>query len=107
MAYVPVETFYDIEGLDDEAIDMIQERAKEVVISDELMKQQNMKEPSEELLALDGMTTSWAYKLAQKDIITLDDLAEQAVFDLEDIEGLDAQTAGKLIMKARESWFNE
>jgi len=107
VAYVPVETFYDIEGLDDEAIDMIQERAKEVVISDELMKQQNMKEPSEELLALEGMTTSWAYKLAQKDIITLDNLAEQAVFDLEDIEGLDAQTAGKLIMKARESWFNE
>src|SRR5690606_19260321 len=28
VAYVPVETFYDIEGLDDEAIDMIQERAK-------------------------------------------------------------------------------
>ncbi|MFP3366178.1 transcription termination/antitermination protein NusA, partial [Pseudoalteromonas sp. SIMBA_148] len=33
VAYVPVETFYDIEGLDDEAIDMIQERAKEVVIA--------------------------------------------------------------------------
>ena len=53
------------------------------------------------------MTVSWAYKMAQKDIITVDDLAEQAVFDLEDIEGLDSETAGKLIMKARESWFNE
>ena len=107
VAYVPVETFYDIEGLDDEAIDMIQERAKEVVIADELVKQQNMKEPSQELQDLEGMTVSWAYKMAQKDIITVDDLAEQAVFDLEDIEGLDSETAGKLIMKARESWFNE
>ncbi len=107
VAYVPVETFYDIEGLDDDAIEMIQERAKEVVIADELVKQQNMKEPSKELLTMDGMTTDWAYKLAQRDIITLDDLAEQAVFDLEDIEGLDEKTAGELIMKARESWFNE
>ena len=104
---MPVETFYDIEGLDDDAIEMIQERAKEVVIADELVKQQNMKEPSKELLTMDGMTTDWAYKLAQRDIITLDDLAEQAVFDLEDIEGLDEKTAGELIMKARESWFNE
>ena len=107
VAYVPVDTFYDIEGLDDEAIDMIQERAKDVVIADELVKQQNMKEPSQELQELEGMTVSWAYKMAQKDIITVDDLAEQAVFDLEDIEGLDSETAGKLIMKARESWFDE
>ena len=93
--------------MDDEAIDIIQERAKEVVIADELVKQQNMKEPSQELQELEGMTVSWAYKMAQKDIITVDDLAEQAVFDLEDIEGLDSETAGQLIMKARESWFDE
>lgn len=107
VAYVPSETFYDIEGLDDDAIDMIQERAKEVVIADELVKQQNVKEPSEELLNLEGMTVAWAYKLAEQDIITVDDLAEQAIFDLQDIEGLDEDTAGQLIMKARESWFDE
>lgn len=107
VAYVPVETFYDIEGLDDDAIEMIQERAKEAVIADELVKQENMKEPSEELLALEGMTTAWAYKMAEMDIITVDDLAEQAIFDLEGIEGLDETVAGQLIMKARESWFDE
>ncbi|WP_434352906.1 transcription termination factor NusA [Psychrobacter sp. HD31] len=107
VAYVPAETFYDIEGLDDDAIDMIQERAKAAAIADELVKQENMKQPSEELLALEGMTTAWAYKLAERDVITIDDLAEQAVFDLEDIEGLDEATAGQLIMKARESWFDE
>ncbi|MGO1400711.1 MAG: helix-hairpin-helix domain-containing protein, partial [Moraxellaceae bacterium] len=107
VAYVPVDTFYEIEGLDDEAIDIIQERAKDVVIADELVKQHNMKEPSQELQDLEGMTVSWAYKMAQRDIITVDDLAEQAVFDIEDIEDLDSETAGKLIMKARESWFDE
>lgn len=105
VAYVPVETFHDIEGLDDEAIATIQERAKEVVVADELEKQKNIKEPSAELLALEDMTTGIAYKLAERDIITLDDLAEQAVFDIEDIEGLDSELAGKIIMNARKSWF--
>lgn len=107
VAYVPAETFYDIDGLDDDAIDAIQERAKEAVIADELAKQQNMKEPSQELLNLEGMTQAWAYALAQRDVITLDDLAEQAIFDIQDIEGLNEKIAGQLIMKARESWFNE
>lgn len=105
VAYVPAETFHDIEGLDDEAISMIQERAKEVIINDELIKQQNIKEPSGELLALDEMTPAIAYKLAERDIITLDDLAEQAIFDIEDIENMGSELAGRLIMSARQSWF--
>lgn len=105
VAYVPVETFYEIDGLDDDAIEAIQERAKEAVIADELVKQQNIKQPSDELLALEGMTKEWAYKLAERDIITVDDLAEQAVFDIDDIDGLDDKIAGQLIMKARETWF--
>lgn len=106
VAYVPVDAFYDIEGLDDEAIALIQARAKEAVIVDELTKQQNMIKPSDELLALEDMTQSIAYKLAEQGIITVDDLAEQAIFDIEDIEGLDADLAGKLIMNARKSWFD-
>ncbi|MDO5050202.1 Transcription elongation protein nusA [Moraxella lacunata] len=105
VAYVPAETFYDIDGLDDETIGAIQDRAKEVIINDELIKQQNIKEPSGELLALEEMTPAIAYKLAERDIITLDDLAEQAVFDIEDIEGMGSELAGKLIMAARQSWF--
>ncbi len=105
VAYAPVEQFYEIDGLDDEIIEMLQARAKDVAIADELAKQQSIKEPSAELLALDDMTPAIAYKLAERDIITLDDLAEQAVFDIEDIEGLDSELAGKLIMNARQSWF--
>lgn len=105
VAYVPSETFHEIEGLDDETISVIQERAKELVIADELAHQQNIKEPSGELLALEYMTPAIAYKLAERDILTLDDLAEQAIFDIEDIEGLGSELAGKLIMNARKSWF--
>lgn len=56
---------------------------------------------------MESMTQFWAYKLAERNVITLDDLAEQAIFDINDIEGLDDKTAGQFIMKARESWFNE
>ena len=34
-----------------------------------------------------------------------EDLAEQSVDDLSDIDGLAAEEAGKLIMKARAHWF--
>lgn len=105
VAYVPAEAFDEIDGLDENTINAIQERAKEVLIADELARQQNQKQPSEELLALEDMTAEIAYALAQRDVITLDDLAEQAIFDINDIEGVSDELAGKLIMNARQSWF--
>lgn len=106
VAYVPAETFCEIEGLDDASIALIQERAKEVVIADALAQKQNQKTPTDALLALPEMTESIAYALAAKDIVTPDDLAELAVFDLEGIEGLDDALAGRLIMEARQPWFD-
>ena len=37
----------------------------------------------------------------------MEDLAEQAVDDLLEIEGMDQERAAALIMKAREPWFAE
>lgn len=105
VAYVPIDAFDEIEGLDEESIGLIQSRAKEIVISDELAKQQNLKQPSNELLTLEEMTPAIAYQLAKRDVISLDDLAEQAIFDINDIEGMTDELAGRLIMNARKSWF--
>jgi N utilization substance protein A len=57
------------------------------------------------LLKLDGMDTSLAYQLASKGIVTQEDLAELAVDDLLEIEGLDRERASQLIMTARAPWF--
>ena len=46
-----------------------------------------------------------AATLASHGIVSMEDLAEQAVDELEDIAGLDSEFAAKLIMKAREPWF--
>ena len=51
------------------------------------------------------MTRPLAYALAARGVITMEDLAEQAIDDIADIEGLDAEQAAQLIMKAREPWF--
>jgi len=53
------------------------------------------------------MDRSLAYVLASHGIRTRDDLAEQAVDDLEDVEGLEPERAGKLIMAARAHWFED
>ena len=42
---------------------------------------------------------------AAKGIVTMEDLAEQAVDELLGFPGIDEERAGKLIMKAREPWF--
>lgn len=49
-----------------------------------------------------------AFKLAARGVCTLEDLAEQGVDDLTDIEGLNNEQAGELIMAARNiCWFGD
>ena len=62
--------------------------------------------PSAEMLSLPGMDEHTAYILASRGVITRDDLAELAVDEIIDIEGMDAETAAKLIMAARQHWFD-
>ena len=59
------------------------------------------------LLTMDGMDKHLAYVLASKDIVTMEDLAEQGVDDLLDIEDMTEERAAELIMTARAPWFAE
>ena len=52
-----------------------------------------------------GIGRATALALARRGVRTREQLAEQSVDDLSDIEGLDGQEAGALIMQAREIWF--
>jgi len=57
------------------------------------------------LLNLEGMDKELAFELASRGIVTREDLAEQAVDDLEEIEMLEPERAAGLIMAARAHWF--
>ncbi|MFQ1015710.1 transcription termination factor NusA [Avibacterium paragallinarum] len=111
LAYVPVNELTAIDGLEDEdLVEELQTRAKNVMTAMALAEEEALKQAKIEdrLLELEGMNRHIAVKLAEKQITTLEDLAEQSVDDLTDIEEIDADQAAALIMAAREiCWFSE
>ena len=105
LAYVPVDELLEIEELNEELVEALRNRAKDALTTMALATSGD-KRPAQDLLDLAGMTKELAYQLAQHDVTTLEDLAEQGTDDLADIEGLTSKQAGDFIMAARNiCWF--
>jgi N utilization substance protein A len=110
IAYVPAAEMMDIDGLNEEIIEELRERAKEALTTQALATEETLEgaEPAEDLLKLEGLERHLAYVLASRGVRTLEDLAEQGIDEISDIEDLDETKAGELIMAARNiCWFNE
>ncbi|KIO37640.1 MULTISPECIES: transcription termination factor NusA [unclassified Shewanella] len=110
VAYVPESELLEIDGFDEEIVEALRERAKAAISTRALASEEALDgaEPSEDLLALEGLERHLAYVLASKGVITLEDLAEQGIDDLIEIEELTEEKAGELIMAARNiCWFGE
>lgn len=108
VAYIPLEEMASIDGFDEDIAEELRSRAKDALLTQALASEEKLDtEPAEDLLTMEGMDKHLAYLLASRGVVTMDDLAEQAVDDLLDIEGMDEERAAALIMKAREPWFAE
>lgn len=109
VAYVPLEEFLEIEGLDEDLVNELRRRAKNELLTLEIASEEALAaaNPDEALLNLEGMDRPLASALALKGLTTLDDLAEQSIDDLMDIEAMTEERAGKLIMAARAHWFED
>jgi N utilization substance protein A len=110
IAYVPINELLDIEGLEEEMVEELRERARATLTTRALATEETLEaaEPKEELLNLEGMDRHVAYTLASRGITDLEGLAEQGTDEISDIEELSDEKAGKLIMAARNIvWFNE
>ena len=109
IAYIPVDEMLEIEGFDLELVEALRSRAKDALLIKAIASEEKIETsaPSQELLSMEGMDENLAHELAAKGIITVDDLAEQAIDDILDFAGMTEERAGKLIMKARESWFSD
>ena len=110
IAYVPAAEMLEIDGMDEDIVETLRERAKEALTTKALASEESLEnaEPAADLLALDGLERHLAFVLASRGVITLEDLAEQGVDEIADIEELDETRAGELIMAARNiCWFNE
>ena len=107
IAYVPASELLSIEEFDEGIVEELRGRARDVLLTQAIASEEQFgdTEPAQDLLSMTGMDKVVAYRLANRGIITMEDLAEQAVDDIKDIEGLDDAKAAELIMAARAPWF--
>lgn len=108
VAYVPVQEMLDIDGFDEEVVEELRNRARDALLTSAIAQEEMLgdNKPSDELLAMEGMTDELAFKLATGGVCTLDDLGELAVDELAEFD-VDEAAAADLIMKARAHWFED
>ncbi len=109
VAYVPREEMLEIDGFDDEIVDELQSRAKDILLTQAIASEEKLEDakPADDLLNMEGMDQHLALVLASRGICTMEDLAEQGVDDIVGIEDIDEAKAAQLIMTARKPWFEE
>jgi N utilization substance protein A len=109
IAYVPLEEMLGIEGFDEEIVEELRQRAKDALLTKALASEEKLEgaEPADDLLNMDGMDRATAFALAAQGVRTMEELAEQAVDDIVDVEGMTEERAATLIMEARKPWFAE
>jgi N utilization substance protein A len=105
VAYVPLDEMLEIESLDEETINEIRERARNILLTDAIADEEKVENVAEDLLSLEGMDLDTVRVLAAEGIHSQADLADLAADDLVEMTGMDIERANKLIMKAREPWF--
>ncbi|NCF16575.1 MAG: transcription termination/antitermination protein NusA [Gammaproteobacteria bacterium] len=109
VAYVPTAELVAIEEFDEDIVDELRSRARDVLLTQAIVQEEKIDEvePAEDLLSLEGMEKALAFTLASKGVVTREDLAELATDDLLEISEMDEEVAAALIMKARAHWFEE
>ena len=109
VAYVPASELMQIEEFDEDIVDELRNRARDVLLTQAIVAEEIIEnaEPAEDLLELKGVTKTLASKLASKGVITREDLAELASDDLIEIHDMEKEKADALIMEARSHWFDE
>lgn len=105
VAYVPVNELLAIDGFDDEIVEALRARAKDVLLTQAIATEEDLQKTAADLLGLDSMNEQLANKLAKHGILTRDDLADLSVDDVIEFTDLNDKQAAELIMQARAHWF--
>lgn len=107
VAYVPLAEMLEIEAFDEDTVNALRDRARNVLLTEAIVTEEQLEKVSEDMLELEGMDKSLAAKLAQNDVHTRDDLADLAVDELVEMSGIPEDRATALISVARAHWFEE
>ena len=105
VAYVPLQEMLEIESFDEDTVNELRARAKDVLLTMEIAKEERAEAVSQDLRDLEGLTPELIARLNEAGVHTRDDLADLAGDELTEITSLSADEATTLIMKAREHWF--
>jgi len=105
VAYVPLQEMLEIESFDEDTVNELRARAKDALLTMEIVREESVEEVSQDLRDLEGLDAELILKLADGGIHTRDELADLAVDELVDITGQSEEDAKILILKAREHWF--
>ncbi len=105
VAYVPLHEMLEIEAFDEAMVQELRERARNVLLTEAIVAEEQIGDVSEDMLNLEGMDKQLAGKLATHGIKTRDDLADLAIDELTKMTGVDADRAKQLITTARAHWF--
>lgn len=107
IAYVPLDELLAVEGFDEEIANELRNRAKDALLTQAIASEEDLSSANiaDDLLNMEGMDGKLALELAKKGILNMEELAEQSIDELMDVENMDEERAGKLIMTARAPWF--
>ena len=105
IAYVPLNEMLEIESFDEDTVNELRDRARNVLLTEAIATEEKIGSTTEDLLSLEGMDRQLAARLADAGVHTRDDLAELAVDELVEATGIDDQRARDLIVRARAHWF--
>ena len=109
LANISKEDLASIEGFDEALSEELISRARNYLERKDKEAYERIKEMKvdKKLIELGVFSNSTLLKLAENNILKLDDLADLAADELiEILPELDENTASEIIMKAREHWFN-
>ena len=107
IAYVPLAEMLEIDAFDEDTVNELRNRARNVLLTEAIVTEEQLENVADDLLGLDGMEKSLAARLAQHGVRTRDDLADLAVDELVEMVGIDEEKAKALISVARAHWFEE
>lgn len=107
IAYVPLAEMLEIEAFDEVTINELRDRARNVLLTEAIVDEEQLDKVADDMLSLDGMDAGLAAKLARQGITDRDALADLSIDELVDLTGMDADKAKALIMVARAHWFAE
>ena len=105
VAYIPISEMLEIDAFDEATVNELRERARNVLLTEAIVDEEQLEHVAEDLLEVEGMDKSIAAKLARNDVLSRDALADLATDELMEYTGIDAERAKSLITKARAHWF--